>query len=178
MIDLAYSALLFNSKEIAEEVLILEDYVDETFIKCQETLLNLAASSKEPIKYLSVLSLVTALENMADAARKIADIILQEIEPHPVYSIALAEAEEIIGRVYVDYGSPIDGKTLRQVKLQDKTGARVLIIRRDRQWIFNPTGDAVITGGDILIVRGPLRSEEALKKFITPVKTTTPQTNL
>lgn len=174
MIDLAYSALLFNSKEIAEEVLMLEDYVDENFIKCQETLLNLVSSSKEPVKYLSVLSLATALENMADASRKIADIILRGIEPHPVYSIALAEAEEVIRRVYVDYGSPIDGKTLRQTRLQDKTGARVLVIRRDRQWIFNPTGDAVITGGDILIVKGPPRSEEALKKFITSSKEALP----
>ena len=40
MIDLAYSALIYNNMEIAEDVLELEDYIDQLYFKFQQAVLK------------------------------------------------------------------------------------------------------------------------------------------
>lgn len=51
--------------------------------------------------------------------------------------------------------------SLRNLALRGETGGMVLAIRRGDAWTFRPGPEAVISGGDVLLVRG---SEEGVRK--------------
>jgi voltage-gated potassium channel len=62
--------------------------------------------------------------------------------------------------------SPLAGNTLRSAHLRDVTGALVLAIRRpDGQFVTNPSPEATIEAGDVLISVGTAEQLAALVTF-------------
>ena len=55
MVDLAYSSLLYNNSEIAEEVIFLEGRMDELGAAIQEQLLNVAKDNPDVVAKFSVI---------------------------------------------------------------------------------------------------------------------------
>ncbi|MFQ5465869.1 MAG: cation:proton antiporter [Thermodesulfobacteriota bacterium] len=55
---------------------------------------------------------------------------------------------------YVDAGSPMAGKTLREVDLRNKTGATIIAIVRGGMARTNPAADFVLEPSDVLVVLG------------------------
>ena len=55
MIDLAYSSLLYNNSEIAEEVEFLEKKMDELSADIQEAIVNLGMQQPQEIAKFSVI---------------------------------------------------------------------------------------------------------------------------
>jgi len=47
------------------------------------------------------------------------------------------------------------GRTLKDIDLESKTGVRVIAIRREDDWIFNPGPKTQIEVGDVTLLRGP-----------------------
>ncbi len=64
-------------------------------------------------------------------------------------------------------GSSIDGKTLVDVRIPEKTGLIVLAIRKksDDRWIFNPSSNEVLRAGDVMVVLGTEEQVEVLRRL-------------
>ncbi|RPJ54153.1 MAG: potassium channel protein, partial [Methanobacteriota archaeon] len=56
----------------------------------------------------------------------------------------------------VGAGSELAERTLGEVKLQSRTGMRVIGIRRGNAWIYDPDKWSAVKAGDILLAKGPL----------------------
>jgi uncharacterized protein with PhoU and TrkA domain len=163
MVDLAYSAILYDSREIAEEVATLEEEVDELVVKLQRRVLEETLETKNIDKALLLFALSNSMEQIADAAREIADTALREIQVHPVLVESLRESDVTIVRFEVAPESVFCGKTLRQTQLATKTGMRVVAIRRGKKWIVGPGPEDKIEAHDVLFARGPPASEGRLR---------------
>jgi len=154
MIDLAYSAALFHSRELAEEVLELEKRVD-TLAYILNMNAMLAARDAEDAEALAGVSVVaTATDKISDAAADIAIIVLREIGVHPIVREAFEKVEERLSRTEVKPNSILVGQKLEALKLAAKIGVDIIAIRRKKEWIINPEDDEIIKNGDVLIARG------------------------
>ncbi|ANF21864.1 potassium channel family protein [Thermococcus piezophilus] len=154
MVDLAFSAVMYNSEDIAEEVYLLEERMDELTLKVKRLALLVAKKEEDPVKLLSVIDMADTNEQISDAAYKISDLILRDVEPHPIIKKIMEDTEEELGRVTVHPASLLIGKTLKQLKLPSKIGTRILAIKRGTRYIYNPGKDDKIEEGDVLIAVG------------------------
>lgn len=167
MIDLAYSSLLLNSKELAEEVQKLEEYVDKLHTEFELLVLSSTYKKGDVRGLLGLIRLGVVTEKIADAAAEIAEVVLREIEPHPVLKLTIEEAEETVTYVRVTEQSPLANKTLREAKIPEETGMWVLAIRRGDK-CMRPKPNSSIEADDILIASGYAAGEEDLKKLASP----------
>ncbi|WP_457752614.1 potassium channel family protein [Thermococcus sp.] len=154
MVDLAFSSVMYNSEDIADEVYILEEKMDELTLKVKKLALRAAKNEEDPEKLLSIIEMATINEQISDSAYEIADLILRDVEPHPIIRKIMHDVEEEIGRVKVNKGSILIGKSLKQLKLPTKIGVRLIAIKRGSNYIYNPNKDEEIKEGDILIAVG------------------------
>jgi len=167
MIDLAYSSLLLNSKELAEEVQRLEEYVDKLHTDFELLVLSSKFRKEEAKGFLGLIRLGVVTEKIADAAAEIAEVVLRGIEPHPVLKLTIEEAEETVTHVRVAENSSLVNKTLREARIAEETGMWILAIKR-RDKCIRPRPDSKIEVGDILIASGYAEGEEDLKKLASP----------
>lgn len=167
MIDLAYSSLLLNSKELAEEVQRLEEYVDKLHTDFELLVLSSGFKKEEAKGFLGLIRLGVVTEKIADAAAEIAEVVLREIEPHPVLKLTIEEAKETVTYAQVSENSPLVNKTLRDAKVHEETGMWILAIRRGDKCI-RPKPETKIQPDDILIASGYAEGEEDLKKLASP----------
>jgi uncharacterized protein with PhoU and TrkA domain len=161
MIDLAYSSLLFNSRELAEEVQMLEERVDDMHTEFEHLVLSSIVNPAESKDYLGLIRIGVSTERIADAASRIADVVLRGLETHPVMKLVIEEAEETVTRVQIDPNSPLTGITLREARIPLETGMWVIVIRRGKDW-FRPGSETKILAGDVLIASGYAEGEEDL----------------
>jgi uncharacterized protein with PhoU and TrkA domain len=163
MIDLAYSAALFNSHELAEEVLELEKRVDYlAYIIDMNTML--AARDAEDAQHLTAVTTVAAAtDKISDAAADIAAIVLKEIGIHPIVRKAFEQVEERLARAIVEHNSILVNKKLGDLELAAKIGVDVIAIRRRREWTIDPTEKEKIMESDVLIARGAPHGIDELK---------------
>ncbi len=167
MIDLAYSALLLNSKDLAEEVQRLEEYVDRLHTEYEMALLLSRFREEEAKGILGLIRLGVVTEEIADAAAEIAEVVLREIEPHPVVRLVIEEADETVTYVNVSEGSLLAGKTLREARIPEETGMWILAVKRGEKYV-KPRPVLKIEPGDVLIAFGYAEGEEDLKKLASP----------
>ena len=163
MIDLAYSAALFNSDELAEEVMELEkrvDYLDYII----DMNIMLAARDAEDAEHLTAVTTVaTATNKISDAAADIAAIVLKDIGIHPIVRKAFEQVEERLARAIVKPDSILVNKKLGNLELAAKIGVDVIAIRRKREWTIDPEDKEKILEGDVLIARGAPHGIDELK---------------
>ncbi len=171
MVDLAFSSVMYNSEDIAEEVYLLEERMDELTLKVKKLALKTAREEEKPTRLLSIIEMASINEAISDAAYKIADLVLRDVEPHPIIQRIMEDTEEELGRITVRKGSVLIGQTLKQLKLPSKIGTRILAIKRGTRYIYNPGKDDIIEEGDVLIAVGSdldrlreLAGEEAEKE--------------
>jgi len=165
MIDLAYSAALFHNRELAEEVLELEEHVD-TLAYILDMNAMLAARDAEDAEALVGVSVVaSAADKISDAAADIAVIVLREIGVHPIVREAFEKVEERLTRAEVKSNSILVGQKLGELELTARIGVDVIAIRRGKEWIINPKEDEIIEKGDVLIARGAPMGIEEVKKL-------------
>ncbi|MDY6865882.1 MAG: TrkA C-terminal domain-containing protein [Halobacteriota archaeon] len=164
-VGLAYTAVLFYSKEIALEVELLENQMDHMRSKLESLVLTAAKDVDDIESLKGLLQLATSSEVISDAAYGIADIVLRDIELHPVFMLALRESDEVITRVDVEDGSELIGNTIGDLKLETETGMFVLAIRRSDKWIYRPGAKTIVNEGDSFIAMGTRSSEDLLIKM-------------
>jgi len=165
MIDLAYSAALFNDKELAEEVLELENRVDMlAYLLNMETMIA-ARDSKDAEDLLGVSAVASATNKISDAAADIAAIVTQNIGVHPIVSEVFQKVEERLARVKVSENSILIGKKIGELDLAARIGVDIIAIRRNSEWIIDPEENEQIKFEDTLIARGAPEGIAEFKKL-------------
>ncbi|MCD6446206.1 potassium channel protein [Candidatus Bathyarchaeota archaeon] len=165
MIDLAYSAALFNDKELAEEVLELENRVDMlAYLLNMETMIA-ARDSKDAEDLLGVSAVASATNKISDAAADIAAIVTQNIGVHPIVSEIFQKVEERLARVKVSENSILIGKKIGELDLAARIGVDIIAIRRNSEWIIDPKENEQIKFEDTLIARGAPEGIAEFKKL-------------
>lgn len=165
MLDLAYSSLLYHNKEIAKEVFNLEQKVNNL----QDSIFTSILENKgdmDPDKSFILFKMADSIERFADAALDIADVILRDIELHPVIKESLKDSDEHMVRKKIHRGAFLDGKTLEESQMTTEIGMKVIAIRRGNNWSYGPDKDVKLKAGDIIFTRGPRESEGLLDKWI------------
>lgn len=57
------------------------------------------------------------------------------------------------------------GKSIDDLSIEAETGMRIIAIKRDIRWIYDPEGDVRLKENDMLIVRGTEDGFRRLRKF-------------
>ena len=167
MVDLAYSAVLHQSEDLAGEVVRLERRMSVLELRAQMSLLMAARSPDDAEQLAPVLSIVTATDQISDAAGDIAKIVLEEIGLPDAMRAALPEAVETLVRGIVADDSAYADRTLLDIDLESETGMRVIALRRGEEWLLNPGRDTTIAAGDIAFLRGPESAMETVYRELT-----------
>ncbi|UZE92108.1 MAG: potassium channel protein [Methanosarcinales archaeon] len=167
MVDLAYSAVLYDSKDIAEEVLRLEEEMDVMSYHARITAMLGARRIEEAEELSGVLQIASAAGKISNAAGDIANIVLRELGLPPELKIAIPSAEETVTRVRISEKSSLTGKTLGEFKLETKTGMVVIALRRNAEWVYDPNKKTAMEAGDVLFAKGPDEGVAMLCKLAT-----------
>ena len=154
LIDLSYSAVLFGSEAVAEEVLVLEERMDVLQLRARMSLLMAARTTDDAEQLAPVLGVVGAAEKISDAAGDIAKVVLEEIGLPDAMRAALPEAIEPVIRATVEAQSRFADRSLGELNLETETGVRVIAIRRRGEWLLNPNVDTVLETDDVILMRG------------------------
>lgn len=167
MMDLAYSSLMLNSKELAEEVERLEEKMDQLHTEFELLALTSDFKKEEASGFLGLIRLGIATEKIADAAADMAEVVLRGVEPHPILKLAIEEAEETVVQACVAADSQLVGQTLKEAQINQETGMVVLVIKRGEKCL-RPRGDYRISVGDVLVASGYADGADALEKLASP----------
>ncbi len=163
MIDLAYSSLIYDNEDIAREIYDLEDYMDDLNRTIQRLAINAALRNEDVDRALAIIRICGCFEAFADAAREIADVVLRDVDPHPIIRESIRESDVIISSIDVTPGSILVGHTLGKKRVATNSGMWVFAIKRGKGWIFGADENTRVKAGDVLFVRGPEDGEEVLK---------------
>jgi len=170
MLDLAYSSLLLNNKELAEEVERLEELMDQMHTDFELLALTSDFKKEEASGFLGLIRLGVATEKIADAAAEMAEVVLRGIEPHPILKLTIKESQETVTQACVTADSLLVNKTLKEAGVHEETGMWILVIKRGEK-VLRPKGDSKIEVGDVLIASGYSEGADDLKKLSSPAQT-------
>jgi len=165
IVDLAYSAILFNNKEIAEEVRYLEVRMDKLNYQIRIMAMLAARNIEDAEKMAGVLQIAQAAEKISNAAGDIVKLLSYKLT-HPILPRLIKESDEIIRKLSISKSSAAVGKKIGELKISSETGVRILAIRRKNKWIYGPKGDIELQEGDVLICIGPEEGMEELNKLL------------
>lgn len=164
IVDLAYASLLFDSNEIGDEVKHLESKMDVLNYEIRSRTM-LASRTREDAIQLS--GLLQIAESAAAISKAAGDIVgIREINPRnsPFLSFVLRDAEEKILPLTIRK-SDMSGKSIDELSVEAETGMRIIAIKRDIRWIYDPEGDTRLKENDMIIVRGTEDGFYRLRRF-------------
>jgi uncharacterized protein with PhoU and TrkA domain len=75
MIDIAYSALLLNSRYLAEVTINMEEHMDRLHIDFQKEALSRTEEETDPKELIGIIRMGNVTERIADAASEIAEVV-------------------------------------------------------------------------------------------------------
>lgn len=165
-VGLAYSALVFRDPGLAAEVRHLEDRLDEMKDRLELWVLRAGAQNLDPAPLRGLLHLSQAAEDIGDQAQQMVWLIEKKEDVHPILSIALGDADEVVVRFPVREGSVADGATLGDLQLEIEPGFGVLAVRRGGRYFYRPRGHVQLVAGDELIASGPDEGQAMLASLL------------
>ncbi|MFW9772649.1 MAG: potassium channel family protein [Candidatus Heimdallarchaeota archaeon] len=169
MIELALASLFFNSYEVAEDVLEMEELMDGLNITFEKDLLDFAQLVENPRNLTGIMRIVFSCEQIADGAANIAENILKGFEPHVILQKAIEETQEVVVRETLSSDSYFKGKNYAQ--LQDKRykrGFHIIAMKRENKWIYSFKPDFIFQEGDLLIGLGPKETLDQWRRCVHP----------
>jgi len=166
IIDLAYSAVLFDNEEISEEVKFLDVRMDKLNYDIRMMAMMATRTKDDAEQLAGILQVAEAAETISNAAGDIVNLLSKEEKTGPILPKILKEAEEQIFRTKVSSKSKACDKKIGSLRIESETGMRIIAIRRDDCWIYNPQADTIILADDWLISRGTDEGYKELNKFL------------
>ncbi|HDQ15819.1 MAG TPA: potassium transporter TrkA [Bacteroidetes bacterium] len=165
IIDLAYSAVLFDNKEIAEEVQYLDVRMDKLNYDIR-MMAMMAARTKEDAEQLAgILQVAEAAESISNTAGDIVKLLSRK-ETGLILPKILKKADEQLFRMNVSPSSKACNQKIGDLRVESETGMRIIAIRRGDCWIYNPQSDTDIQADDWLLTRGTDEGFENLSRFL------------
>ncbi len=169
MVELAFASILFSNKDIAADVIEMEEKMDRDNLNFERKLLKQIKNIEEPDNLVGLLRIVYCLENISDACANIAEIVKEGANTHPIFSLAFSQSSEVIIKESIKKDSPVIGKALEFVEEPEVSGAfEVMAIYRNNDWLYNLPDDFIFQINDVLIAQGPKESEERWRKLLNP----------
>ena len=159
-VDLAYSSLLFNSREIALEVGLIEKEIDEKRMEIEARSILSCPSSENIDAMVTALRVAGFIDRVSDAAQSIADLIVEGTGSGAFVAEVFKETDETIAKIEVSTSGKISDLTVDQ--LEDSTSVTTIAIKRKNKWVYDPKPLFRVKPGDIMIVVGP---NDDIKKF-------------
>ncbi len=163
ILDLGYSSVLFESKDIAKEVELLYDNIDDIEEKLYVHLFAAARGSSMK-KLVGVMDIVESARLVSRAARNLAELVLSGQKLHPIIKDALSDTDETIFKTKV--GKGVEGKTLLDLELRKKYGVNIIAIRRKKKWIFNPGKRTKLKENDVVMGVGSKGACKHVKRLL------------
>jgi uncharacterized protein with PhoU and TrkA domain len=154
MIDLAYSAALFDDKDLAEDIMELEKRVDTLAYLLDMEIMIAARDARDAEALIGVSTVAAATDKISDAAADIAGVVTHGIGVHPIVGRIFEKVEKHLTKATVKEGSVIVGKQIGKIDFAARLGVDIIAIRRNKDWIIDPKDSERIFRGDVLITRG------------------------
>lgn len=165
IIDLGYSAVLFDNQEIAEEVKYLEVRMDKLNYDIRMMAMMAARDKEDAEKLAGILQVAEAAESISDAAGDIVNLLGDE-KTGPILPHILKKADEKIYRIQILPESKACNNTISDANVESETGMRIIAIRRSNCWIYNPEPSTLLKKQDWVITRGNDEGYQELNKFL------------
>jgi len=163
MIDLAYSAIKFGSKELAEETSEIEKNIHElTFLLNLQIIQTNAGGFKRAKKLEPIVVMGYSIDKISDALADIAHVVKINSDITQFTTLFWDYVPEPIVTVKICEGCEFEGQLRRDLHFRSKQGVDLIAIIRDGKFLFEKTER--IFKGDILIVKGekgPIRELKA-----------------
>jgi uncharacterized protein with PhoU and TrkA domain len=175
LIDLSYSSVLFESHDLAREVLALESEMDLLQLQARMSLVMAGRRPTDAEELAPVFGIVGAAEKISDAAGDIAKVVLEDIGLPAALRASLPDAFETLARATLQPESPYAGQTLGEINLETETGVRVLAVRRDEEWLLSPDYETRLQASDVLFCRGTERGIARVYETVTGDEYTHPE---
>jgi uncharacterized protein with PhoU and TrkA domain len=163
LVDLSYSAVLAGDREVAAEVLALEERMDLLQMRARISLLLAARSPEDAEELAPVLGVVGAAEKISNAAGDVAKVLLEEVGLPESMRAVLPAAVETLVRARLAADSAMVDRTLGELDLETTTGVRVIAVHRPGaddgpaggDWLLDPGPETRLHASDVLLLRGP-----------------------
>jgi len=158
--------LMTEMKNISE--LIIVKYLEVRMDKLNydiRIMAMMAARTKEDAEQLAgILQVAQAAEKISNTAGDI--VLLLKDKNRPILSRILNKADEKIFRIKISSNSEACKRKIGELKIESETGMRIIAIRRNDFWIYNPQSNAILKANDWLIARGSDEGYTDLDKFL------------
>ena len=165
IIDLAYSAVLFNNKDISEEVKYLEVRMDKLNYDIRIMAMMASRTKDDAEELAGILQVAEAAESISNAAGDINKLLDEKITG-PILPKILKKADEQLFRIKISSSSKACDRKIGDLKIETETGMRIIAIRRGECWIYNPPADTFLNANDSLIARGNDEGFSELNMFL------------
>ena len=163
MVDLAYSSIIYDNRDLADEVYELEEFIDDLNDRFQRLAIrDVKADELDVDEALAMIQLALASEMIADGAREIADVQLRDVELHPIVRESIMESNEVFVRHIIDHSAVLADRSLGDMELASETGMWIIAFKRDGKWTYDVDKRTVLQPGDVVLARG---AREGMKHF-------------
>lgn len=162
IVDLAYSAVIFDCEDMAEEVEELEIKMDKLLYQIRLAAMMATRTSEDAEQLSGILQVATMAENISNAAGDIVKLLDLKFEGRLILPMVLRKGDEKIKHVYVEKGATIVNRRIGELQVESETGARIIAVNRGKLWIYGVDEKFKFKPNDRLIIRGV---EDGLTEF-------------
>ncbi len=164
MIDLAYSAIKFSSKEIADETSKIEKRIHElTFLLNLQIIQTQTGGFKEAKALEPIVVMGYSIDKISDALADIARVVYINSDISDFTQLFWDDVPEPIVKITINDACEFIGMKRKEVHFRSKYGVDLIAIKRKDNWLFEK--DNEIQVGDILIIKGEIEPIKELKKL-------------
>lgn len=162
IVDLAYSAVIFDCYDMGSEVEELEIKMDKLLYQIRLAAMMATRTAEDAEQLSGILQVASMAENISNAAGDIVKLLDLKLEARLILPMVLRKGDEKIKHIYVEKGSSIVGHRIGELQVESETGARVIAVHRGPRWIYGVDEHFKFKSEDRLIIRGV---EDGLKEF-------------
>ncbi|OQX53495.1 MAG: hypothetical protein B5M53_06870 [Candidatus Cloacimonas sp. 4484_209] len=169
MVDIGFAAIMEDDAELAYEAAKIKVELRELSYKLRiESLMvsRLAQNSESEIPQIAnLLQIGVATKEISDGIDDLIEIVMRDVGVHPIIHLAYRREVRTM-KLTVAENSPLDGKRLRDVEIDEATGFNVMAVRRGEEWLTEPDGNTKISANDVLIVKGKDVSIKKVQEYV------------
>jgi uncharacterized protein with PhoU and TrkA domain len=164
MIDLAYSAIKFGSKELADEAYKIEQRIHELTFLLNFQIIQAHPRGQEGAKKLEpIVVMGYSIDKISDALSDIARVVYvnNDISYFVQLFSDISFVPEPIVKILVNQNCSFIGQARTDVHFRSKHGVDLIAIRRANEWLFEKSEEILLN--DVLIVKGEIQPIIELK---------------
>ena len=163
MIDLAYSAIKFGSKELADETYNIEQRIHElTFLFNIQIIQSRPRGFEEVKKLEPIFVLGSSIDRISDALSDIARVVYVNTDISQFTQIFWDIVPEPIVKIIVNKECEFIGQVRKDIHFRSKHGVDFIAIKRGDAWLFGKKER--VLEGDILIIKGEIQPIKDMKE--------------